>query len=80
MSVDYNSAVVEADEFEQAIAVGAPVVVFAHTTSDTRELAAIIEGFMTACDGAEPIGATGTVGAWPDIDSLDEVLRLATAD
>lgn len=80
VSVDYNLAVMEADDFEQAIATGAQVVVFAHSTSDARELVADIEGFMTACDGAKPIGARGTVGAWPNIDCLDQVLRLATED
>jgi hypothetical protein len=74
VSIDYGSGAVSAETFEEAIPVGAPVVVFANVASDDREFVAAVEGLMTACDGAAPIGMVGTEGEWPGIGSLDEVL------
>ncbi|WP_166352505.1 hypothetical protein [Phytoactinopolyspora limicola] len=80
VAVDYSPAAVDADEFEQAIAAGAPVVVFANSTNDDRGLVAAIEGLMTACTGEAPIGLRGTIGAWTDIQTLDEVLEFGRSD
>jgi hypothetical protein len=80
VAVDYNPAAVDPDEFQQVAVAGIPVVVFANTTDDDRQFVAAIEGLMTACDGAEPIGMRGTLGAWADVASLDEVLSFARSD
>lgn len=77
VSVLYNAGHVDPEEFEQAIAVGAPVVVFANESSDGRELVAHLEGFMTACDDA-PLGWVGHTGVWPAMESLDDVATLAS--
>ncbi|NDL56538.1 hypothetical protein [Phytoactinopolyspora mesophila] len=79
VAVDYNPTDISAAEFREVAVAGIPVVVFANATDDDRGFVAALEGLMTACDGAEPIGLRGTTAGWADIESLDEVLSLARA-
>jgi hypothetical protein len=76
VAVDYNQSHRSAEEYEEAIAAGAPVVVFANR-SDDHGLIADIEGFMTACEGGEPMGWRG---GWESVGSLDDVLAQAAGE
>lgn len=72
--VDYNPSYPTA-AYEEAIAAGAPVVVFAYD-SETRtgfELSASIEGFATACPGGQPIGFVGGGDSWASLRTLDDL-------
>jgi hypothetical protein len=79
VAVDYSPAAVDPEEFQQVASAGTPVVVFANVTGDDRQFVAAVEGLMTACDEAEPLGMRGTMGTWADIDSLDDVLSFTRA-
>jgi len=72
--VDYNPSYPTA-AYEEAIAAGAPVVVFTYD-SETRpgfELSASIEGFATACPGGRPIGFVGGGDSWASLRTLDDL-------
>lgn len=72
--VDYNPSY-PTEAYEEAIAAGAPVVVFAYD-SETRpgfELSASIEGFATACPGGQPIGFVGGGDSWASLRTLDDL-------
>jgi hypothetical protein len=57
-----------------AASAGVPVVVVAAPfPPEQPRLFAMLEGFITACEGGPLLGRTGFQGEWVDIDSLDEL-------
>jgi hypothetical protein len=81
VSVAYNSSLLDADPFAEAATPGVPVIVFAYVAPDTPGgfRAAVIEGFMTACEGGAPIGWVGQLGEWSSMTSLDDVAAAVTS-
>lgn len=62
VSVRYSPNAGEPEDYEAAIAVGAPVVIFAVEAGESGApggLIADIEGFATACEGQQPMGWVG---------------------
>jgi hypothetical protein len=72
--VAYSSAQYgeEATPFHDAVAYGAPVVVFAY--AGEPGFTAAIEGFATACPGEAPIGRIGSTEGWQSLTSLDDLI------
>jgi hypothetical protein len=80
VSVPFNEAINDPGNhdpaaYADAIAVGAPVVIFAHGTlgNAAGDLVASIEGFITECPGGPLLGWVGGQGEWAAIDTLDEL-------
>lgn len=87
MAVAYSRAINDPgnhapEDYEAAIAEGAPVVIFAYDITPYYDgvpggLSAHIEAFATGCEGEPPIGWTGSVGEWADLRSLDDLVAAA---
>lgn len=79
--VDHNPSY-EAAAYEEAVAAGAPVVVFAYDSQARPgfDLSASVEGFATACSGGRPIGFVGDGDGWASLRTLEDLVgRLEAA-
>jgi hypothetical protein len=74
VSVSFNPTENGEQVFADAIAVGAPVLVFAEQSDAPGGLAIGVEGFATGCPGGRPIGWVGALGEWAEISTLDALI------
>jgi hypothetical protein len=81
VSVPYNPHHADAGAYAAAAAPGVPIIVFAHVAPHAPGglLAAAMEGFLTGCDGDEPIGFVGHLGEWSVMTSLRDVAAAVSA-
>lgn len=67
--------------YRDAIAVGAPVLVFAAADETSGRFTASIEGFATGCSGGRVLGFVGRSDEWAELETLDDlVVRIEAAD
>jgi hypothetical protein len=81
VSVPYNPFHAEGRAFANAARPDVPVVVFASTAQQApgRLTAAVMEGFVTGCEGVAPVGWVGQSGEWAALTSLDDVAAAVTS-
>lgn len=75
VSVPYNPSHADARAYANAATSGVPVLVFAYAAAHAPGglTAAVMEGFMTGCEGEAPVGWVGELGEWSAMTSLDDI-------
>jgi hypothetical protein len=81
VSMAYSPSHGEVSSYGDAAAPGVPVIVFASASTHAPGglTPAVMEGFMTGCEGEAPIGWVGQLGEWSALTSLDDVAAAVRA-
>jgi hypothetical protein len=81
VAVPYSPYHADARVYANAVTEGVPVLVFAYAAAHAPGglAAAVMEGFMTGCEGEAPVGWVGQLGEWSAMTSLDDVLAAVRA-